>query len=59
LFGVNARVVTAGRVRAGDPVAVTEPLLPAAPRPATDWDVAPRGALGGSSLAPQWDMGVS
>jgi len=57
LFGVNARVVTAGRVRAGDPVAVTEPLLPAAPRPSTDWDVAPRGGLGGSSLAPQWDRG--
>jgi hypothetical protein len=52
-------VVTAGRVRAGDPVAVTEPLLPAAPRPSTDWDVAPRGGLGGSSLAPQWDRGGS
>ena len=59
LFGVNARVVTAGRVRAGDPVAVTEPPLPAAPRPSTDWDVAPRGGLGGSSLAPQWDRGGS
>jgi uncharacterized protein YcbX len=59
LFGVNARVVTAGRVRAGDPVAVTEPLRSAAPRPSTDWDVAPREGLGGASLAPQWDGGGS
>jgi hypothetical protein len=51
--------VTAGRVRAGDPVAVTEPLAPADPRPSTDWDVAPRGGLGGSSLAPQTDRGFS
>lgn len=43
LFGVNARVVTAGRVQVGDRVAVTEPLVPAAPRPSTDWDIAPRG----------------
>ena len=57
LFGVNARVVTAGSVRAGDRVTVTEPLVPADPRPSTDWDVAPRGGLGGSGLAPQWDRG--
>jgi uncharacterized protein YcbX len=43
LFGSNARVVTAGRVRVGDPVSVTEPPVPATPRPATGWDVAPRG----------------
>ena len=43
LFGVNARVVAGGRVRVGDRVGVTEPAVPAAPRPATDWDVAPRG----------------
>jgi uncharacterized protein YcbX len=53
LFGVNARVVAAGRVRAGDPVAVTEPLVLADPRPSNDWDVAPRG-----DLAPQSDRGV-
>jgi uncharacterized protein len=46
LFGVNARVLAAGRVRVGDPVTVTEPAVPLAPRPATDWDVAPRGGLG-------------
>jgi uncharacterized protein len=43
LFGVNARVVTAGRVRAGDRVTVVEPATPAPPRPSSDWDVAPRG----------------
>jgi uncharacterized protein YcbX len=43
LFGVNARVVSGGRVRVGDPVTVTEPATPAPPRPSTDWDVAPRG----------------
>ena len=43
LFGVNARVVAGGRVRVGDRVSVTEPAVPAAPRPSTDWDVAPRG----------------
>jgi len=32
-----------GRVRVGDRVRVTEPAVPAAPRPSTDWDVAPRG----------------
>jgi uncharacterized protein YcbX len=59
LFGVNARVVAAGRVRAGDPVAVTEPLVPADPRPSTDWDVSPRGGSGGSGLAPQSNRGIS
>jgi uncharacterized protein len=59
LFGVNARVVTAGRVRVGDPARVTEPLAPAAPRPSADWDVAPRGGLGGSSPVPQRDRGAS
>jgi uncharacterized protein YcbX len=59
LFGVNARVVTPGRVRVGDPVTVTEPAVPTAPRPSTDWDVAPRGGLGGSSLAPLWNGGTS
>jgi hypothetical protein len=43
LFGVNARVATAGRVRVGDRATVTEPLVPTLPRPSTDWDVAPRG----------------
>jgi uncharacterized protein len=42
LFGINARVVTGGRVRVGDPVTVTEPATPSPPRPATDWDAAPR-----------------
>jgi uncharacterized protein YcbX len=46
LFGVNAQVVTGGRVRVGDPVTVTERAVPPAPRPAADWDVAPRGGLG-------------
>jgi uncharacterized protein YcbX len=55
LFGVNARVVTAGRVRVGDRATVTEPATPPPPRPSTDWNVAPRGGLGGSSLAPQWN----
>ena len=59
LFGVNARVVTAGRVRVGDRATVTEPPVPAVPRPSTDWDVAPRGGLGGSSLAPRWNRGAS
>ena len=44
LFGVNARVAAAGRVTVGDRATVTEPAVPAAPRPSTDWDVAPRGA---------------
>ncbi|HEV2922174.1 MAG TPA: MOSC N-terminal beta barrel domain-containing protein, partial [Actinomycetota bacterium] len=52
LFGVNARVVAAGRVRVGDRATVSEPLVPAPPRPSTDWDVAPRGGLGGSGIAP-------
>jgi uncharacterized protein YcbX len=43
LFGVNATVVTGGRVRVGDRVTVTEPAVPAEPRPSTGWDVAPRG----------------
>jgi uncharacterized protein YcbX len=59
LFGVNARVVTAGRVRVGDRATVTEPASPTPPRPATDWDVAPRGGLGGSGLAPQSNGGAS
>jgi uncharacterized protein len=42
LFGVNAWVVTAGRVRVGDRAAVTEPATPSPPRPSTEWDVAPR-----------------
>jgi uncharacterized protein len=45
LFGVNATVVAAGRVRVGDPVTVTGPAASSPPRPATDWDVAPRGGL--------------
>jgi MOSC domain-containing protein len=54
LFGVNARVLTGGRVAVGEPVRVEQPPGPARPpRPSTDWDVAPRGGLGGSSLAPQ------
>jgi hypothetical protein len=44
LFGINARVVAGGRVRVGDRATVTEPATPTPPRPATDWDVAPRGA---------------
>ena len=48
LFGVNATVVTPGRVRVGDRASVEEPATPAPPRPSTDWDVAPRGGLGGS-----------
>jgi uncharacterized protein YcbX len=59
LFGVNARVVAAGRVRAGDHATVAEPAVPAMPRPSTDWDVAPRGGLGGSSPAPQSNRGGS
>jgi len=59
LFGINARVVAGGRVRVGDPVTVEEPATPAEPRPAADWDVAPRGGLGGSSLAPQQNRGPS
>jgi uncharacterized protein len=43
LFGVNARVVTGGRVRVGDRATVTEPATPSPPRPSTDWDVGPRG----------------
>jgi uncharacterized protein len=58
LFGVNARVVTAGRVRVGDRVTVTGPATPSPPRASTDWDVAPRGGLGGSSLAPQSSRSV-
>jgi uncharacterized protein len=46
LFGVNARVVAGGTVRLGDRVALTEPATPTPPRPATAWDVAPRGGLG-------------
>jgi uncharacterized protein len=45
LFGVNATVVTAGRVRVGDRATVTEPAIPAPPHPSTEWDVAPRGSL--------------
>ncbi|MDF2741957.1 MAG: hypothetical protein K0S88_3327, partial [Actinomycetia bacterium] len=30
--------------RVGDRVTVEEPAAPAEPRPATEWDVAPRGA---------------
>jgi uncharacterized protein YcbX len=59
LFGVNATVVTGGVVRVGDRVTVGEPATPAEPRPSTEWDVAPRGGLGGSSLAPQLDRGTS
>jgi uncharacterized protein len=58
LFGVNATVLAGGRVRVGDQATVTEPATPSAPRPSTEWDVAPRGGLGGSSLAPQWNRGV-
>jgi uncharacterized protein YcbX len=43
LFGVNATVVAGGVVRVGDRVTVEEPAVPAAARPATDWDAAPRG----------------
>jgi uncharacterized protein len=43
LFGINARVVAGGTVRVGDPAVMTEPATPMPPRPATDWDVAPRG----------------
>jgi uncharacterized protein len=59
LFGINARVVAGGRVRVGDRATVTEPATPMPPRPATGWDVAPRGGLGGSSLAPQTNGGAS
>jgi hypothetical protein len=59
LFGVNARVVAGGTVRVGDPITVKEPAAPGEPRPSTDWDVAPREGLGGSSLAPQETRGVS
>ena len=59
LFGVNARVVTGGRVRVGDRVTVTAPPLPVTPTPAPEWDVDPRGDLGGSSLAPQTTRGWS
>jgi hypothetical protein len=58
LFGVNATVVAGGAVRVGDPVVVEEPATTAEPRPATDWDIAPRGGLGGSSLAPQENRGA-
>jgi uncharacterized protein len=58
LFGVNATVVAGGAVRVGDPVVVEAPATPAEPRPATEWDVAPRGGLGGSSLAPRENRGV-
>jgi uncharacterized protein YcbX len=53
LFGVNARVVVGGRVVVGDSATVVEPATPSPPRPSTQWDVAPRGGLGSSSLAPQ------
>jgi uncharacterized protein YcbX len=53
LFGINARVVAGGRVRVGDRATVTEPATSSPPRPSADWDVAPRGGLGASSLAPQ------
>jgi uncharacterized protein len=59
LFGINARVVRGGRVRVGDRVGVAEPPVPLTPRPATGWDVAPRGGLGGSSPAPQWNRARS
>jgi uncharacterized protein len=59
LFGVNATVVAGGRVRVGDRVTVATPVVPAEPRPSTEWDVAPRGGLGGSSPAPQSDRGTS
>ena len=59
LFGVNATVVTGGVVRVGDRVTVATPVVPAEPRPSTEWDVAPRGGLGGSSPAPQSDRGTS
>jgi uncharacterized protein YgiB involved in biofilm formation len=52
-------VVAGGRVRVGDRATVTEPATPTPPRPATDWDVAPRGGQGGSSLAPQSNGGAS
>ena len=42
LFGVNARVVTAGRVRVGDRVTVTEPATQS-PHGLHLLDVAPRG----------------
>jgi uncharacterized protein len=58
LFGVNATVTGGGRVRVGDRVTVAEPATPAVPRPATEWDVGPRGAPGGSSLAPRWNRGT-
>jgi uncharacterized protein YcbX len=44
LFGVNAKVVAAGRVRVGDRAMVTEPAAPSPPRPSIDWDVSPRGS---------------
>jgi uncharacterized protein len=59
LFGINARVVAGGRVGVGDRVTVEEPAAPAEPRPAAGWDVAPRGGLGGSRLAPQQNRGAS
>jgi uncharacterized protein len=43
LFGINATVTGGGRVRLGDRVTVAEPAAPPPPRPATGWDVAPRG----------------
>jgi uncharacterized protein YcbX len=43
LFGINATVLAAGRVRVGDQVTVEEPATPTGPRPSTEWDVAPRG----------------
>jgi uncharacterized protein YcbX len=43
LFGVNARVVAAGRVRVGDRVTVTGPAVPSPPRPATGVELEGRG----------------
>ena len=43
LFGVNATVVEDGVVRVGDRATVEAPAVPAEPRPATEWDLAPRG----------------
>jgi uncharacterized protein YcbX len=58
LFGINARVVTGGRVRVGDRVTVMEPAVPARPRPAIEWDTAPRGGPGGSTPAPRSTRGA-
>ena len=51
LFGVNATVVTPGRVRLGDRATVQEPATPSSPRPSMDWDDAPRGGLAVESSA--------